>query len=119
MDSRKECEKYYGVDWSSSLIKWGQPIMEGRIVRTKDPAFDVHPSVREALAKEILFPDTTMPSQRVTQSDIQQMKDLMELSFESKVTSMRQIRILFIKILWIAGRGICQFYLGQTLALFH
>lgn len=93
-NSREECNKYYNTDWSKSLIKWGQPVMERRIVKTKDPIFEMNPSLREPHIKEILFPEITMPSQKIAQSDIIQMKEIMELSFDGKIALLRQIRIL-------------------------
>lgn len=87
-------EVYYQINWASSLIKWDQPVMERRIVRTKNPVFEVHQSLREPLLREILFPETTMPSQRIAKADIKQMKEIMDLSFESKMTLSKQIRIL-------------------------
>lgn len=93
-DSREECNKFYKINWGSSSIKWGQPVMERRVVRTKSPVFEVHQSLREPLLREILFPETTMPSQKIAKADIKQMREIMNLSLESKMTLSKQIRIL-------------------------
>ncbi|CAG4969281.1 unnamed protein product [Colias eurytheme] len=93
-EGRKQVQTYYSVKWKGSRIKWGQPVLERKMVRTRNPVIEVPPSLREELIKEIMFPDLTIPSSRVTQSLIDKFKNLIHMKIETKMTLSRQMRIL-------------------------
>lgn len=90
----QEVKSYYSVNWSRACMKWGPPIIQRQIVRTKHPIVDLPPNLRTAALKEVLFPDITLPDSRVGTQEIGSIKELFDVSMEDKVGLVRQIRVL-------------------------
>jgi len=92
--SKEEVDRYYGIDWSESRIKYGPPVIERRYVKTKTPLFEIPSSIQNSLIKETLFPDLTIPDKRITPNMKNDARELVTLALEGKLTLSSQIRIL-------------------------
>nr|QMP82116.1 polymerase PB2 [Hymenopteran orthomyxo-related virus OKIAV173] len=91
---RKEVSDYYSMNWLKASIKWGQPNLERRRVNTREPLVQIDPTIRDQAIMQALMPDFTIPFMRVTDNDIKQVKDILNISVTSKMQLSTQIRVL-------------------------
>lgn len=93
-NSRYEVHCYKSVAWGNSRIKFGPPVIERRNVSTRRPIVNIEKKLREQLIKQALFPDLSLPNEIITQDMLSQVKELIEIGIDSKMTLASQIRIL-------------------------
>lgn len=67
--------------------------MERKFLRTRTPSFEIPKQLQEALVKETLFPDLTLPDKRITPKMRLEAKELIDLSLEGKLNITQQIRV--------------------------
>lgn len=91
---REEVRSYYSINWGKANIKWGPPIIQRQLVRTKQPVVDLPPNLRTAVLKEVLFPDITIPDSRVGTQEVEEVRETFNLNMEDKIGLIRQIRVL-------------------------
>ncbi|CAB3222668.1 unnamed protein product [Arctia plantaginis] len=90
----EDVKTYYLVQWSRKSIKWGPPIKQRQIVRTKNPIIDIPPHLTTPALKEILFPEITLPDSRIGTQDIVGLKEMFGVGIEEKMSLVRQVRVL-------------------------
>lgn len=92
--SRQECRRFYNTDWTEASVSWGPPVLERKIVRTKVPVVEIPRSLRSAAISEVLFKDYTIPSNLLTSLTLSTLKDLANLTLDSKIVLSKQANIL-------------------------
>ncbi|KAK4887479.1 hypothetical protein RN001_003750 [Aquatica leii] len=93
-EPRKEVKKYYEISWAGSRVQWGPPIIERKIVATRDVSIQILTQLREKTLCEALFPEYIIPSKRVSQDMVDSVKDLSMLETTSRISLSRQLRII-------------------------
>lgn len=92
--SRQECKRFYNTDWEEATISWGPPVLERKVVRTKILIVEIPRPLRSAAISEILFQYYTIPSNLITSLTLESLKDLANLTLDSKIILSKQANIL-------------------------
>uniref|UniRef100_A0AAT9J9Q7 Polymerase PB2 n=1 Tax=Blattella germanica orthomyxovirus 1 TaxID=3133491 RepID=A0AAT9J9Q7_9ORTO len=93
-EPREQVRLYLKIDWSKTELRFGPPVIERRLVPTRDVPHFIPHNLREPLLKEILFPELTLPDSRITGDLIGKMKEIVDTGIQSRLSLPRQIRIL-------------------------
>nr|QMP82327.1 polymerase PB2 [Coleopteran orthomyxo-related virus OKIAV184] len=90
----KAVELFFSINWRLCRIKWGKPVLERRMVKTRIPLLAIPKHLREDVIKEALFPEYTLPNRMLTNETLEKVKELINVSISSRMLLSRQIRIV-------------------------
>lgn len=91
---REERDKFYNIDWKSSTISWGPPVLERCVVPTRVTLVSVPRPLRNAAICETLFEEYTTPSRLLSSITMQKLQQKAELDLSSKLVLSKQANIL-------------------------
>nr|APG77881.1 polymerase PB2 [Hubei earwig virus 1] len=74
LGGERNVRNYQNLNWRGASIKWGQPNIERRLCKTRDPILNIEPSQRNPALAQVLMPDFVLPSLTVKPEYIDEIK---------------------------------------------
>lgn len=91
---RRDVQDYYSVDWSNATIRFGQPLLERKLVNTVIPIVSIPRHIQDIAVGEFLFPLHTLHDHRINMDIRENMSFVSSMDFEAKMSLHRQISLI-------------------------